>query len=160
MTQKLALACSLCLTVAMIVLTIIRIAGIDLHNHFDTIWVTFWQFLAAEIGLILAAMTAFRSLYVSRTKERRLRSPEDGSLWSSRNFLYRRFGTWGLRSTGHTSSEADAIDVNIPGGTITGVRTFIKGPGKTKDRNSLIMLSEDDDDVWPLSENMPRPGGI
>ena len=73
-TQKLALACSLCLTVVTITFTITRASGIKFRGRLDAIWEVFFQTIAAEIGMILTAVSAFRELFVSRAKGREKRS--------------------------------------------------------------------------------------
>ncbi|KAF2233027.1 hypothetical protein EV356DRAFT_449217, partial [Viridothelium virens] len=67
-TQKVALACSLCLTIVTIVFTVVRAVGMQYHGKLDAIWVNFWQLTAAEVGIILTAITAFRVLFVARRK--------------------------------------------------------------------------------------------
>jgi len=53
----------------LIIFTTIRVSGLENHGQVDPIWLTFWQLLSAGIGLILTAMTAFRTLCVARVKE-------------------------------------------------------------------------------------------
>ena len=81
LSKKLALACSLCLTIVVICFTLIRAVAIDYQGNVDNVWEIFWQTVAAEIALILTAMTAFRALYISRA--RRMPSPgsSGGSSW-------------------------------------------------------------------------------
>jgi len=69
---------------------IIRVSGLENHGQVDPIWLTFWQLLSAEVGLILTAMTAFRTLCVARVKERRSRSPESVALWDQCMGILRR----------------------------------------------------------------------
>ncbi|KAB8218830.1 hypothetical protein BDV33DRAFT_205057 [Aspergillus novoparasiticus] len=63
--QKVLLTCSLCLTVIMIALSIVRVCGLENGDMIDTIWETYWQFLSAEVGVFLAAAVSFRSLFVA-----------------------------------------------------------------------------------------------
>ncbi len=65
-SQKLALSCSLCLTAVMIAVTAMRLVGLRHGNVIDCLWETYWQFMAAEVGLILTAATALRTLFVAR----------------------------------------------------------------------------------------------
>ncbi|PYI27955.1 hypothetical protein BP00DRAFT_352198 [Aspergillus indologenus CBS 114.80] len=66
--QKVLLTCSLCLTVIMIALSIVRVCGLVAGEMVDTIWETYWQFLSAEVGVFLAAAVSFRSLFVAHQK--------------------------------------------------------------------------------------------
>jgi hypothetical protein len=64
--QKLALSCSLCLTIIMIVVTVMRLVGLRRGRVLDVLWEIYWQFVAAEVGLILTAAAALRTLFVVR----------------------------------------------------------------------------------------------
>ncbi|KAM5495826.1 hypothetical protein McaMca56_005174 [Microsporum canis] len=73
-TQKIALTLSLCLTILMSIVTIIRGAGVYYKGLVDTNWETYWVIICAEIGVCLAAATAFRSFFIAR-KEYKTMSP-------------------------------------------------------------------------------------
>ena len=65
--QKLGLTITLCLTLAMIAVTIIRVSGLKTPDgQTDALWVCYWNIISAEIGIIMTAATAFRTLFVSR----------------------------------------------------------------------------------------------
>ena len=75
-TQKLALLSTLCLTILTIMCTIVRIAGMHTGRtvkSIDSVWGTYWQFIAANIALTMTAVTAFRTFFVSRGAEDRCR---------------------------------------------------------------------------------------
>ncbi|KAF3483776.1 uncharacterized protein GIQ15_03100 [Arthroderma uncinatum] len=76
-TQKLGLTLSLCLTILMSIVTIIRGAGVYYKGLVDTNWETYWVVICAEVGVCLAAATAFRSFFISR-KEYKSVSPPTG----------------------------------------------------------------------------------
>ncbi|KAK2853312.1 hypothetical protein FQN49_005192 [Arthroderma sp. PD_2] len=76
-TQKVALALSLCLTVLMTIVTIIRGAGVYYKGLVDANWETYWVVICAEIGVCLASATAFRSFFIAR-KEYKAVSPPTG----------------------------------------------------------------------------------
>ncbi|PLB54899.1 hypothetical protein P170DRAFT_483688 [Aspergillus steynii IBT 23096] len=69
-SQKIILTCSLCLTVIMIILSIVRVSGLVYRGFIDSIWETYWQFLSAEVGVFLAASIAFRSFFTARSNSR------------------------------------------------------------------------------------------
>lgn len=64
--QKIMLTFSLCLTVVMIALSIIRVCGLMNDGLIDAIWEMYWRFLQAEVGVLLAAAVAFRSFFLTR----------------------------------------------------------------------------------------------
>ena len=66
--QKFWLSVSLCLTVVMIIFTIVRVSGVlTPSGKLDTLWDDFWNIISAEVGLIMTSATAFRVLYSSKT---------------------------------------------------------------------------------------------
>ena len=50
----------------MIVVTLTRASGLARGNTIDVTWEVYWQYMSAEVGLLLSTATAFRSLFVSR----------------------------------------------------------------------------------------------
>ncbi|KAJ5946524.1 hypothetical protein N7454_003363 [Penicillium verhagenii] len=69
-TQKLALGSSLCLTFVLVALSITRVAGLKYHKQVDLIWETYWQSMSAELGVFLAAASAFRAFFVSQKQNK------------------------------------------------------------------------------------------
>ena len=62
--RKLALAAMLCLSVFMIIIAIVRVAGSLLPGDItDTVWLFFWQTMEAAVAVIMVALTGFRSLF-------------------------------------------------------------------------------------------------
>ncbi|KAI9676948.1 MAG: hypothetical protein M1817_006787 [Caeruleum heppii] len=143
-TQKVALGFSLCLTVVLIAVTLARASGLRNHDVIDVVWETYWQFLSAEVGLILTAMTAFRSLFVVNRK--------DWTWYSkSKKFLKGAVSprSWRSKNTSESSGEAwpsrdeglrDLPD--IPAATMTGLRSFIDGRGKSTFDASRVLESQ------------------
>lgn len=140
-TQKIALVSTLCLTIVMVILTIVRIAGLTWRGKLDSVWETYFMVIPAEVGLALVAITAFRALYISRSKSR----PAPTAITSFGWYDKGKSAVWKIitKTTGKTPSagsgslqndpKADGwIGNDIPHGTMTGMRTFIQGNGKTK----------------------------
>ncbi|KAJ5647169.1 hypothetical protein N7490_003541 [Penicillium lividum] len=94
--QKLFLILSLCLTVIMIILSIVRVCGLVYHDMIDTVWETYWQFLSAEVGVFLASAVSFRSLFVSQRSH-------SGPNYSVRKMLKNSFQSPKRRNTGSLS---------------------------------------------------------
>ncbi|EFQ99598.1 hypothetical protein MGYG_02612 [Nannizzia gypsea CBS 118893] len=65
-TQKIGLTLSLCLTILMSIVTVIRGAGVYYKGLVDTNWETYWVIICAEIGVCLASATCFRSFFIAR----------------------------------------------------------------------------------------------
>jgi hypothetical protein len=175
-TQKLALSLSLCLTIVLIAVTLIRASGLAavVNGSIDAVWESYWQYISAEVGLILSTATAFRAFFVSRN----IRVKKDGrfhvSWYTTTMRRLRSFVPSNWRSTGSGSGpqqwsqsedspgpdwESSEALPQIPRPTMTGVRTFIRGQGKTRLAPSQIMVSQtlEIDEEWPLT-NKATPG--
>ena len=142
LSQKLTLACSLCLTTVVIVFTVTRAGGLERRDKLDVLWEIYFQIVAAEVGLILASMTTFRALFVSRAA-RDQHSPQKGpSVWLKsrhflRNFLDPRQWTSkyskdmaGDQKNATTKGGFNGEFPSIPGATMTGMNTFIDHRGE------------------------------
>jgi hypothetical protein len=140
-TQKVALVLTLCLTIVMVIITIARIVGLIWRGKLDSVWETYFMVIPAEIGLALVAVTAFRALYISRSKSR----PTPTAITSFGWYDKGKSVVWKLitKTTGKTPSAESGslqndmrvngwIGNDIPHGTMTGMRTFIKGNGDTQ----------------------------
>ena len=158
--------------------TIVRIAGIHTGRtvkSIDSVWETYWQFIAANIALTMTAATAFRTFFVSRSAEDRRHIKEVGSgvsgeSWYNRGqrLLRSIFSTrlWRSRRSKRSRQTLDGsyggwdnapmeLRQHIPRATLTGMRTFINGRDMSyRERESRIMQTLDhreSEDHWPLS---------
>ncbi|KAI4129287.1 MAG: hypothetical protein LQ338_002296 [Usnochroma carphineum] len=174
LAQKLALAACLCLTVLIMACTIMRIAGLSYYNTVDATWETFWQFVAASIGLTMSSVAAFRSLFISHQVSHRQQETSDFEsirlLFAKVKQAFRQ--TFSIQSwrtkTGNSkendttqSSDADqGMDLGeIERGTITGLRSFIHKYQRTPVTASQVMYSQtgkevDDYRTWPLPDQI------
>lgn len=148
-----ALASSLCLTILTIICTITRISGINTGRtvkSIDSIWETYWQYVAANIALTMTAATAFRTFFVSQGREG---VPQPKHTWSSAGRKLLQYVTtlrsWRLKSGVENSEDCGKpvipvpLRQSIPRGTFTGVGTFINGQGRTDAETSIITHTED-----------------
>lgn len=142
LNQKLALACSLCLTVIVVIFTVTRASGLEWQDKLDVLWEVYFQIVAAEIGLILVAMTSFRALFVSRTARNKLSPEKHTSFWAEGKLALRRLldpRRWRSKHTedmtrgqepGNPNFGFDGKLPSIPGATMTGINTFINHQGE------------------------------
>lgn len=167
--QKLTLACSLCLTVVVIIFTVTRASGLEWQGKLDVLWEVYFQIVAAEVGLILAAMTAFRALFVSRTAQNQLSAQDYPSflmkgksalkrLLDPRRWMYSK-DTTGVEKHGTTNNGFDGRLPNIPGAAITGMHTFINQQGGAAeseiDSSTHTTSTEANQDPLPFSKHAP-----
>ena len=137
--QKITLSFSLCLTVFIVAVTVVRPAGLYDGNSLRVVWGAFWMFVSVDVGVALASLTAFRTLFVRRGSAAS-RSPKHHFDWyQHRRWL--RF-PWSWRRTtdeGYShekrgfgpEGEKERQLPSIPGATLTGMRTFIGRRGRT-----------------------------
>ena len=118
--QKVGLGSFLCLSVVMIIIVIIRISKI--RDKQWEIWAIFWQQTEACFAILMLSTTAFRQLFICRHSSHL--SPHKLKLSDT----YRRYlPRWPKKSSSSSNSDNAHVSVNIPGATLTGVQTFIRG---------------------------------
>lgn len=122
--QKLALGFCLCLSIMMMISTIVKLSGIHAPtNNLDITWGIFWQIVEACIAVIMVSLTAFRSLFVAHGAGARS-PPQKPSL--RKRLLNSRIAVGRKRAAGDDSEDAEGLP-DIPRATMTGIRTFIQG---------------------------------
>ena len=120
--QKVGLAMSLCLSLAMVITAITRISGINLDGGaVDIVWLAFWQQQECSIAVIMVSVSAFRSFFVvSASNNASPKKPKSSTYW--RNRLLQK------RSASSNDSEKGVNELpQIPSATMTGMRTVIQG---------------------------------
>ena len=142
MSQKLTLACSLCLTTIVIIFTVTRASGLQWQHKLDFLWEVYFQVVAAEVGLILVSMTAFRALFVSRAARNQHPPHRGPSVWlKSRCYLRHHIDPrrWmSKHSEDMNGGQTDDIvkgGINgelprIPGAAMTRMNAFISRQGE------------------------------
>lgn len=180
LAQKLVLASCLCLTIVVIVCTIIRIAGLRYDNTVDAVWETYWQYVAASIGLTMTSVSAFRTLFIShQVRQKRAEWTQDFKycrlLYTSVKRALKRSFTFELWRSKTASSKASSGEDrpsydsdpelgSIERGTITGLRTFIREYQSTPPSASQVMQSgtieesDEDEEREPRSDKMLAMG--
>ena len=113
--QKIAIGTFLCLSAVMIVLAIIRAAGVHYYNNTDNSWTFLWQQVEASAAVAMFSLTAFRSVFTNSAR------PSRGAPWkvSIPRFIKR------TRTTS-ISSQRHLQDISIPSATMTGMKTTIE----------------------------------
>ena len=175
MTQKLTLACCLCLTVVVIAFTITRAGGIGWQGNFDLVWEVYFMIVGTEVGLILASMTAFRQLFVFRSARKHRSPAKSSTFWPRSRAAMRKVVDLRRWTSGYSKdscgeqqpqseqhpSDFDERLPSIPGGTMTGVRTFIEHQGGTTQssspRSTYPTVTKMDQGNWPLTGILQIP---
>lgn len=145
--QKLILGTTLCLSIFMIIIAIVRISKIRIKRTLedinlpsgysasgaDLVWVLFWQQVEACTAVIMVSLSAFRSFFVaheSRIREDRNRNRQ----WYMSN---KKALAWRRRLLQSEGEEMDRLP-QIPRATMTGMSTFISGRENNESRMSSL----------------------
>lgn len=145
--KKTYLALSLCLSVATVCTTIVRIVGLKVPGikSIDIVWEVYWQFIEACVGVMVVSMMTFRTFFVQRAIKAKRASPR--VLFSR---MYRR------TFRRNYQNDVELPNESFPHPTMTGVKTFIDGAGKStqesKSSDSKV-VSEFDEGRFSLHEN-------
>ncbi|KAK4183912.1 hypothetical protein QBC35DRAFT_541740 [Podospora australis] len=132
LVQKCALGSFLCLSLVMVCIAVIRASKINGASGVDVPWEFFWQYMEACVAVLMGSLTVFRSVLVA---QRNKSSAGDGERKAGgvrrpiMSYLYRRR----QRSSGQRVSGDEDLESQrgyglpqIPGGTVTGLRTYIR----------------------------------
>ncbi|KAF2477223.1 uncharacterized protein BDR25DRAFT_300235 [Lindgomyces ingoldianus] len=155
-SQKAGIAVFLCLSTVMIVMALIRIAGIQpAKRQLDTNWGTFWLHFEGCIAICMGSITAFRGIFASHSSSSNNRTPDgEKSLGNEGSFLDRlllRIGlsrksktktthpSW-LHATGdiERNSGPRIQDDSITHATMRGLKTFIRRHGREPGNNTTL----------------------
>ena len=132
--QKIGLACSLCLSCIMVIVTIVRIAGMRHGNsgNVNTVWLSFWQQQECSIAILMMSVSAFRPLFVpSTTRPPILRHQRSSPSERKKRFLRQRHDP-DLYDTNETN-----VLPQIPSATLTGVASMIEMDGQSTETADL-----------------------
>ena len=129
--------------------TITRVAGVrtsSSDSSLDTIWQTYWQFITADIALIMTAATAFRAFFISKHEDRAAQGHKAKEFWLIRSLRWLKMV---LSSSSRRTKTSVVLDPeNLPDhhmelpqieerATMTGIRTFINHQGEDDDELDL-----------------------
>ncbi|KAI8622927.1 hypothetical protein F5Y19DRAFT_483288 [Xylariaceae sp. FL1651] len=133
-STKFGLAMFLCLSIFMVICAIIRIAGFHYDGVEDDIWEFFWQHTEAAVAVIMASITAFRTLFVKQTNNGGAKMPYS-PVESLFHRLFSRFQSLARAQPGEKPTLAPNSLIlklpKVPSPIFTGVRSFIRKNNKT-----------------------------
>ena len=155
--QKVGLSLSLCLSLVMVFVTVVRMAGIKLAGGVDIVWLGFWQQQECSIAVIMVSVSAFRSFFVAGAARKRSPKLPIASrkviLANNQSPMEDTSESQGLTASnaGRTSTSL-SLPVQlpqIPSATLTSVRGFIQNAQSSSSRvtdssSDTLMLSSND----------------
>ena len=114
--QKFCLGAFLTVNVWLIIIALVRVIFYKRGNVFDVTWSLFFRFFEANVAILAACFSAFRSLFVISTLKRRAQNHRPNYLLHQRIF----------RKTPPDHQPLDDLpSIPIPGVTLHGIRTMI-----------------------------------
>jgi len=126
--QKFGLGCVLSLSLFMIIIAIIRMAGIQQTGGVvDIVWLAFWQQQECSIAVIMVSVSAFRSFFSQKAnnyppQRQRYRPGEYPPTIGRRIWRSKRSGEEDLEKTLANTNDMPTI----PSATFNGVNTMIR----------------------------------
>lgn len=120
--QKIILGIFLSLNVFMAITACVRVAGLSFRGRYDELWFLVWQHIEACVAVAMVSLTAFRSAFISSDLLQRQKNLAKRQWYSSPLQTFRR-----KKASEQNDSEAILGLPSIPGGTVTGMQTFIEG---------------------------------
>lgn len=153
-STKFGLAIFLCLSIFMAICAIIRLAGFHYNGLEDDTWQFLWQHTEGAISVMMASITAFRTLFVKQTNNSDNCSPHNPveSLFWHR--LFKRFQALararpsGEKPSSTSTKGGSALKLpKLPSPVFTGMRSFIRRNNRTEgggDRFATLNSAGDD----------------
>ncbi|TGJ86081.1 hypothetical protein E0Z10_g2700 [Xylaria hypoxylon] len=134
LSTKVGLGIFLSLSIFMAICAIIRIAGIHYKGVEDDIWEFFWQHTEGAVAVMMASITAFRTLFVKQTKNEE-DAKSSGPAESPFHRFFRRFQALARAQP----DEEPTPTVNsmmlhlpkVPSPVFTGIRSYIRKVNRT-----------------------------
>ena len=132
--QKVGLGFSLCLSCVMVIVTIVRIAGMRLRpsGSVDIVWLVFWQQQECSIAVLMMSVSAFRSLFIQNPTNHPVHRQQGHSPSEKRRrFLHRR-----PDPNLYAAHETNGLP-QIPSATLTGMTRVVAEDGHAEDTAEL-----------------------
>ena len=127
--QKLGIGVFLSLSIFMTIIAFVRISGYRAHGSYGYTWQAFWMEFEACVAVIMVSLTAFRSLFVTAESKA---SRSKFRPWYSSSVARLRKG----RKTSVSGHIMEGLPA-VPRATTTGMRTFIVGPHRHSEPETL-----------------------
>jgi hypothetical protein len=134
-STKFGLAIFLCLSIFMAICAIVRVAGFHYKGVEDDTWEFFWQHTEGAVSVMMASITAFRTLFIKQTNN--AENAEDRNTVESSSFhrLFKRFQSLARAQPGEKPTSTQSRSIlklpKMPSPNFTGVRSFIRGNNRT-----------------------------
>ncbi len=126
--QKLGIGVFLSLSILMTIIAFVRISGYRAHGSYGYTWQAFRMEFEACVAVIMVSLTAFWSFVAAESKASRSKFRP----WYSSSVARLRKG----RKTSVSGYNMEGLPA-VPRATLTGMRTFIAGPHRHSEPETL-----------------------
>jgi hypothetical protein len=134
----------------MAIFAIIKIAGFHYHGLEDDTWQFFWQHAEGAVAVMMASITAFRTLFVKPDHDPDVSTPRS----PVENFVHRiarRFRTLAQATPGEkpisSTPKSSMLKLpKLPAPTLTGIRTFIYRNNRSEMQSAQFDTLQSDHD--------------
>jgi len=137
-STKFGLATFLCLSIFMVICAIIRIAGFHYKGFEDDTWEFFWQHTEGAVSVMMASITAFRTLFIKQNNnsddDTTSQDSSEKRFWPG---IFKRFQALARaqpdeKPTIQEGARSSNLKLpKIPSPVFTGLRTFIRRNNKS-----------------------------
>ena len=134
-SKKAAIAATLCLTVLVMIITVIRVATIVPEDKIDLVWGVYWHIIAAEVCVIMAGCMTFRVFFVARNKRGSPHSPRSLHWYHQSRDFFRRYLSSGRGRRPHGAVSRSTDDSSMLCEKCRGGRY---GPARLHDRHAHV----------------------
>ncbi len=107
-STKFGLAVFLCLSIFMAACAIVRVAGFHYKGLEDDTWEFFWQHAEGAVAVMMASITAFRTLFVRPTNQAEVTTPRS----PAESFLRRLFSRFQSLARAKPSEKSTLSDTS------------------------------------------------
>lgn len=128
-STKFGVAIFLCLSIFMAIVAIVRISGFYYKGLEDDIWEFFWQQTEGAVAVMMASITAFRTLFIKQQSKGKADAAGDPEPSRFRRFLARFNALAQEQPDEKSTSTGDSSTLKlpkVPSPVLTGIRTFIR----------------------------------
>jgi hypothetical protein len=163
-STKFGLAMFLCLSIFMAICAIVRIAGFHYKGVEDDTWEFFWQHAEGAVAVMMASITAFRTLFVKPADDTEATTP----LSPAESLLHRvrrRIRSLARADPGEKPSSTRSTPKTtglklpkMPSPIFTGVRTFIRKNNRTNASVGTVNTVESEIDTWEVDYHAALKG--
>lgn len=147
-SQKVSLGAFLSLSIAMMIIAIVRLSGLKNNN---TTWIYYWQYMEACVACIMASLLTFRTLFISGRSRVFKRQEFKGQAPSVKQRILHNMKRVNMSAWEKVQDDKRGLP-EIPSATFSGLRTFIRRNHRSSGLTTAMSSELDNVDLELLAE--------